>query len=57
MEIDKYSFVDIVLKNYIALTENEILSRPNDLELGKYVREKLDKKKYENNLKKIKKDS
>jgi hypothetical protein len=57
MELDKITLDELIKRPFIVLNENEILSRPNDMELGDYVRTKLNKKKYEGDLEKIKKGS
>lgn len=57
MELDKITLDELIKRPFIVLNENEILSRPNDMELGDYVRTKLNKKKYEGDLEKIKKVS
>ena len=44
MEIKKITLEEAIHSHFIILIENELLTIPNDYELGKYVREKMNNK-------------
>jgi hypothetical protein len=54
MTIDKKTIEEIITTPFITVFEDEIMEIPNDYNLGKYIRQKLDKKKSEIKIEKIK---